>query len=160
MSSTNKTSNLRLNNWNGTDKPERIDFNRDNDIIDSAITEHKNDTDIHINANEREKWNSFTQMGVYFGNGSEERVITFDTEYDIALVLIFAHNRPSAVTHFSSQKKSNYVGFASKLSNSLGVKLNDDFRSVTVNQDNTPFTQGEYAALNESGVAYNYIMFR
>ena len=55
MSSTNKTSNLRLNNWNGTDKPERIDFNRDNDIIDSAITEHKNDTDIHINANEREK---------------------------------------------------------------------------------------------------------
>lgn len=55
MSSTNKTEKLGLNSWIGSDKPKRIDFNTDNEIIDRAISEHTEDTVVHINAEEREK---------------------------------------------------------------------------------------------------------
>lgn len=37
MSSTNKTSRLRLNQWVSTDSVRRIDFNSDNNLIDSAF---------------------------------------------------------------------------------------------------------------------------
>lgn len=38
MSSTNKTS-LGLNNWLGTDKPQRADFNKDNELINTLLTQ-------------------------------------------------------------------------------------------------------------------------
>lgn len=36
MGSTNKTSNLKLNSWIGSDKPQRVDFNYDNNILDEG----------------------------------------------------------------------------------------------------------------------------
>ncbi|MBR5534513.1 MAG: hypothetical protein IKU62_06675 [Ruminiclostridium sp.] len=37
MASTNKTSNLRLNQWEGSDPILRTDFNQDNSKIDQAV---------------------------------------------------------------------------------------------------------------------------
>ena len=37
MASTNKTTNLRLNQWEGTDPILRADFNQDNSRIDQAV---------------------------------------------------------------------------------------------------------------------------
>lgn len=37
MASTNKTPNYNLNQWVGTDTPQRIDFNDDNAAIDAAL---------------------------------------------------------------------------------------------------------------------------
>lgn len=37
MASTNKTTNLRLNQWEGTDPVLRTDFNQDNNRIDQAV---------------------------------------------------------------------------------------------------------------------------
>ncbi len=37
MSSTAKTTNYGLNQWAGSDKPERVDFNADNETIDKAL---------------------------------------------------------------------------------------------------------------------------
>lgn len=48
MSSTNKTS-LGLNQWVGTDKPKREDFNEDNRITDEGINQLKKDV-ININS--------------------------------------------------------------------------------------------------------------
>ena len=59
MSSTNKTTNLKLNKWIGTDRSAREDFNNDNDLIDKFAGEvtaslkdvaHKNGA-IQINLN-------------------------------------------------------------------------------------------------------------
>lgn len=36
MPSTNKTTNLKLNKWSGSDKPKKDDFNADNQLIDTA----------------------------------------------------------------------------------------------------------------------------
>ena len=48
MSSTNKTTNLKLNDWVGTDVPQREDFNADNQRIDKAIGDHTGNTTVHI----------------------------------------------------------------------------------------------------------------
>ncbi len=43
MPSTNKTANLELNQWIGTDKPKMADFNADNSLIDAAIGDLQSD---------------------------------------------------------------------------------------------------------------------
>ena len=56
MSSTNKTTNLQLNDWVGTDVPQREDFNADNQRIDKAIGDHTGNTTVHITQAERDLW--------------------------------------------------------------------------------------------------------
>ncbi len=46
MSANNKTSNIGLNQWQGNEYPLRTDFNEDNTIIDTQIT----DLDTRVNS--------------------------------------------------------------------------------------------------------------
>lgn len=160
MSSTNKTKNLELNSWIGSDKPQRVDFNNDNEIIDTVITEHKKDSISHITAQEREKWNSFVKTGLYYGNGASERTITFDCDFDVSLIIIFAGNRPFSAAKFSDSRHYNYSAFISVLASSLGARFGSDYKSFIVNQSASALYNNEYASLNESGVAYTYILLR
>ena len=48
MSSTNKTGELELNKWIGSDIPQMEDFNRDNEIIDKTLGEHIWDVSKHV----------------------------------------------------------------------------------------------------------------
>ncbi|MGN1202387.1 MAG: hypothetical protein ACI4RF_03770 [Eubacterium sp.] len=160
MSSTNKTKNLGLNSWIGSDKPERIDFNNDNEIIDSVVSEHTADTVVHIDDSERDRWNNYMFTGMYYGDGSITRVIQTKCPFEARIGFVFANSRTITVARFSDSKKNNYFGIFGFLANSLGVKLNDDCISFTVNQSASAMTVNEYANLNESGVAYHYVMFR
>lgn len=160
MSSTNKTQRLGLNSWIGSDKPQRIDFNTDNEKIDAAITQHTEDNVVHITENEREKWNTYMYMGMYYGDGTTKRVIQTDCPFEARIGFVFANSRPGAIVRFSETKKNNYFGVFGYLSNTLGLKLNDDGKSLTVNQSATAMTANEYANFNESAVAYNFVMFR
>ena len=69
MSSTNKTTNLKLNDWVGTDVPQREDFNADNQRIDKAIGDHTGNTTVHITQAERDLWGLPFYYYNYFGNG-------------------------------------------------------------------------------------------
>ena len=160
MSSTNKTANLKLNSWIGSDKPKRTDFNNDNDIIDRVITEHTSDSVIHITDEERQYWNTFVQMGMYFGNGSVSRVIELDCEFDVSFAIVFAKNRPLSISRFSDSKKYNYAAFVGRYAASSGAEFSDDFKSIIVEQSASPSISNEYMNLNETGVAYCYILFR
>lgn len=159
MSSTNKTENLGLNSWIGSDKPERTDFNYDNEVLDNAIFQHTSNNEIHITQQERSAWNSSVHMGAYFGNGSAERIVATNCPFDVSFGIIFAANRPISVANFSSAKKTNYTAFFGKLANSLGVKITDK-RNFQINQSLTPEFEQEYVSLNESGVAYIYVLMR
>ena len=160
MSSTNKTKNLGLNSWIGSDKPERIDFNTDNEKLDKVITEHIQDTVVHIDDSEREKWNNYMFTGMYYGDGSLTRTITTSCPFEARIGFVFANNRTISISRFSDSKKNNYFGIFGFLANSMGVKLNSDRTSFTVSQSASALTVNEYANLNESGVSYHYIMFR
>lgn len=158
MSSTNKTENLRLNSWIGSDKPMRTDFNYDNEVLDSVITEHNNDKSIHITQEERSLWNSYIYMGMYFGNGDYERSVQTECPFDISFGIVFANNRPVSITRFNESGNYNYVAFIGKQANSLGAALVDG--NINIVQSPSSEMVNEYMNLNETGVAYNYILFR
>lgn len=160
MSSTNKTKNLKLNSWIGSDKPKRIDFNADNEIIDKVVSEHTGNTEAHISNSERDKWNNYMFTGMYYGDGTAKRVIQTNCPFEARIGFVFANSRTITITRFSDSKNNNYFGVFGFLANSLGLRLNDDCKSITVNQSASALTSNEYANFNESSVAYHYVMFR
>lgn len=160
MGSTNKTVNLGLNSWIGSDKPQRVDFNNDNDILDTAIGNHNNDKTIHITQEERDNWNTFVKSGVYFGNGAAERTIELECDFDVSFAVIFASNRPVSIAGFSTSRHHNYAAFVGRLGSSAGAKFSKDYRSIVVTQSSSALMNNEYINLNESGVSYTYILFR
>lgn len=160
MSSTNKTNNLKLNSWIGSDKPKRVDFNYDNEIIDRVITEHTSDTVVHINDEERNRWNNYMYVGVYYGDGSDTKVIHTGCPFDINVGFVFAVSRPPSVFYSSEGKKFNYIGFFGQYGESSGVKLQSDLKSIKVSQSSQSIISKEYMNLNEIGVSYVYIIFR
>lgn len=160
MGSTNKTSNLKLNSWIGSDKPQRVDFNQDNSILDKVISEHNEDKQIHITQAERENWNTFVKTGVYFGNGAAERTIELECDFEISFAIIFAGNRPMSIAGFSNSRHHNYSAFVGRLGSTSGAKFSKDYKSLVVTQSTSALMNNEYINLNESGVSYTYILFR
>lgn len=160
MSSTNKTENLKLNSWIGSDKPQRTDFNYDNEVIDKTISEHTADTVCHINSEEREKWDNYMYEGTYFGDGEAERVINTKCPFPARFGIVFANNRPPSVITFSVTQKANYFGFFTLRSSTSGIKLSDDRVTFTVSQPVLPIMEDEYPNYNQLGVTYHYVMFR
>lgn len=53
MGSTNKTGELELNQWIGSDVPKMEDFNKDNEIIDKILGEHIWDISKHVTAQQK-----------------------------------------------------------------------------------------------------------
>lgn len=158
MSSTNKTTYLRLNSWIGADKPQREDFNRDNSILDNAIKGHHTDSAIHITDDERTSWNTPYEIGTYFGNGSSSRTITLNCDFTPRFGIIFALNSPPGVSDFNNAGHYNYFGLVSTNGCSTGVSLNG--KTLTVTQSSVPVLTSEYRSFNESGTTYIYVMFR
>lgn len=160
MSSTNKTENLKLNSWIGSDKPKRTDFNYDNEVLDKVITEHKKDAVSHITQEERFNWNNTMYQGTYFGNGQFERQIDTGCPFPARFGIVFANNRPPSLVRFSAPQKINYFGFFSLLASTSGLELLDDMTTLTVHQSGMAVMEKDYMCFNESGITYHYIMFR
>ncbi len=55
MGSTNKTGDLELNQWIGSDVPKMEDFNRDNEILDKTISEHIWNISKHVTAQQKKE---------------------------------------------------------------------------------------------------------
>lgn len=160
MSSTNKTENLKLNSWIGSDKPQRTDFNYDNEVIDKAISQHTADTVSHINSEERDRWDNYMYEGTYFGDGELERTINTKCPFPARFGIVFANNRPPSIITFEETQKANLFGFFSLRACSSGLDLADDMVTLTVSQTVLPVMEDEYPNYNQKGVTYHYIMFR
>ncbi len=159
MSSTNKTENLHLNKWIGSDKPKRLDFNYDNEVIDRVISDHMEDSTAHVTAAERDKWNSFIHIGSYYGNGNATRTINHGCPFDICFGIIFADSRESGVADFANSRNRSYFAVFTKGAHQLGVSINND-NVLTVKQSASAEYGSSYAGFNELGVTYRYVLFR
>lgn len=158
MSSTNKTKNLKLNSWIGSDKPQRLDFNYDNEIIDKAYSQHTEDTVSHITAEERDKWNTNVYMGTYYGTGSQSKSITHSCPFPIGFGMVFADSKTIQSYDSSSNKNISYFGFVTPAASTLGLSVNDT--TLTVRQSASAVTGNNYAGFNEQGVVYRYVFIR
>ncbi len=157
MSSSNRTETLGLNSWLGSDRPERADFNADNEIIDATLAEHFEST-CHITESERNKWNTPYYFGVYFGDGNLTRTITTNCPFNPTWGLVFKGNAMPATTDFSNSRNLNHFAIVSVRSNMSGVELSG--QNLKIRQSGSAIYSNEYSSINEYGATYCYILFR
>ena len=158
LSSSNKTTNLRLNSWVGSDVPCRSDFVSDNEIIDTVLGTHRQNTNIHITSAEREKWNAPYYIGTYMGNGSTTRNIAFDSDFSPKWGIVFSAGTFPSVNDYTNRADYNYFAVISNRGSTSGVTLGSG--SMTVTQSTVAVSGSEYKSFNENGVTYVYIIFR
>lgn len=158
MGSAGKTNFLKLNKWSGTDTPQRVDFNSDNELIDKAFKDHFENDSRHLSDSEREAWNSPFYAGSYYGNGAATRTIVTNCPFEPCFGIIFAGGMPASVVDFNNKTKYNYLGLLSKRGGTSGVSLTKSDFTVTTNE--FPTTNEEYVTLNKTGLTYYYVLFR
>ncbi len=157
MPSTNKTSNLGLNQWIDTDRPMRNDFNSDNAVLDSAVGGHINNSDIHITADERKYLTDSQATYVYSGTGESSKSFTLTESF--RFIAVFAKGKPLAEYDSASGKTKAYsaFGYASAgASVGLSIAASGTGFTVSLGEDEN----GNYPCLNESGVQYKVVMFK
>ena len=157
MSSNSKTPNLNLNIWAGSDKPKRVDFNYDNETLDTVIGSHLSDTDIHITNEEREKISSPYFFGYYIGDGANTRVIHLD--FTPSFLIVFANGVPMSVYDNTNDKVYSFGGIATSLYASAGIFLGENKFTVT-ESTGVPTVNNYYPRMNTSGYRYQYIALK
>lgn len=151
MASTNKTSHLQLNQWVGTDKPTRLDYVQDNQKIDTAMSNHENNTELHFTTEEKEKIQN-PRTSYYSGDGAESRTITLS--YAPKVIIVYKKN---AATHeyMSTYQKVNWC--LGVLGNGYTGGLSISGKTITVKQTSTTDSYGLRYNLNENGAQYAII---
>lgn len=161
MASTNKTPNLNLNSWVGTDQPTRTDFVYDNTTIDTALGGHISDSDIHVTSAQKTKISQPFIVDTIMGNGNATK--TINLPFAPSLVIYYQKDYPFTGYNSSSDYticRAGIVGLVSGFSSaSLGLSLSGS--TLTVSQSTTtPSAGGNFINLNENGGQYGYVAFR
>lgn len=155
MSSSEKTSYLKLNAWLGSDRPQRIDFVDDNTIIDKAIKEHVQNTTMHCTSTEKSKLeNPYTIMS-YMGTGEESKSFTF--VFNPKFAIVFQKNVPPVQTDSEGNTIINQAIVAKSNGSTGGVVISG--YDVTVTQS-TKAVEGIFLNLNKYGGQYCIIAFK
>ena len=158
MSSTNKTDNLKLNSWIGTDKPKREDFVNDNFIIDKAITDHINDQNVHITAADIENLGTTIISDVVNGTGEAycEHTLSFSPKF----VIVYTIGKPLCEYNTTNNYTVCNAGIAymNQSGSTSGLEIIDNTLVMYQTQE-TP-TNGIFRNLNASGAQYRYIAFK
>ena len=163
MSDQNKTS-LGLHNWKPDDKPVRLDFVQDNQLLDSLLTAHFNDNSRHRNADDPVPMT----INSYIGDGKTQQIISLP--FAARLVLVYRQNL-SAVGVRTGGELGAYCGFAAyhyscrhceslRCDERMMAGLFLDGTSLTVMQDAGTSTTKVHNSFNESNAEYEYIAFR
>ncbi len=156
MPSANKTERLGLNLWQGSDRPQRNDFNSDNAIIEQVVGDHTENDNIHLTEAEKTRVKKPMVTVSYLGDGSAQRTVTLPAV--VTTVIVFCDSMPCAVFDSTASCTKNYAGFSMYgAGSSAGVSFNSS--ALTVTQDTTA-QNGVKNCLNETGKTYRVIGFR
>ena len=157
MPTKNKTENLGLNSWLGTDKPMREDFVSDNEKIDKAITDHLNDTDMHMSAEKLASLGTPFEIGVYMGDGNASKTISLD--FAPKLAIVFLRSAPPA--EYDAANGYTICNSAIIAANGGGGSLGGNIvmKTIRVSQSTTA-SNGRFTNLNKLNSPYVYIAFK
>lgn len=133
MSSSNKTENLGLNLWSGTDSPKMEDFNADNRKIDLAAP----------------------MIGSYTGDGAVVRDIELGFKPSFGILFGVDQNIVQAIG--STGNMQVFSAFVSQQGSSQGVVMTDTGFQVLYNVN---AVSNRLALTNVKDQVYVYIMFR
>lgn len=157
MPTENKTTNLGLNSWLGTDKPQRADFVADNEILDAVISSHVNNSDVHVSSEIKAMLENPFTIGVIAGTGESSRDYTFD--FYPRIVFIFLRNAP--FTEYDATNGYTLVNSAVIAANGGGGTSGASMflDTITLSQS-TSASNGRFFNLNKNGAQYFYIAFK
>ncbi len=158
MPTNNKTPNLNLNSWLGTDKPKRQDFVDDNNTIDSVLGSHISNTLIHMSAAEKELLNSTISVGTLAGDGNATCTHTLD--FSPKFVLIFAKGEvPIKYDATNSYYVYNFaIATQNTYGSTLGATLNG--AELTLQQTQSTPSDSIFINLNKYFKQYVYLAFK
>lgn len=163
MPSSNKTSFLGLNLFVGSDKPKMEDVNFDNNQLDQRCREHFEDSEAHITAEEREKWNAAGSggsgleltSGSYTGNGQNTQSVQLG--FTPKLLLVFAQGEVLALLEGGMGVTTQYMGILTPEGGTFGISSEEN--GFRVHQTSGSPGDGRKSGLNASGVTYRYLAF-
>jgi hypothetical protein len=166
MPSSNKTPYLQLNQWIGSDKPKRLDFNADNLKMDNALQQcsqsaaaHAQNSSVHVTATEKAQWNaaggSGGTCGAYIGSGTSSRTVQLPGTP--AFGFLFAAGQTSSYHSFSRDNFRSYSGFFSTSGCSEGIVMNGS--QLTLTHSSSARSDGSELYYNGNGITYVYIFW-
>lgn len=158
MSSTYKTSNFNLSKWVSSDVPEMADFNNDNELVDSLLKVHFDNTEKHVSNTERSKWNEQMHVQVYTGTGSSTQSITLTCGFSPRVCLVFSSSFMPGISDFDNKAHYNYFGIATTSGSVPGLTLTG--KTLKATQSATALSNTEYRHFNQKGEAYVIIAWR
>lgn len=153
MPTSNKTPELNLNNWLGTDKPMRSDFTEDNLILDSVIGGHLQDAVAHLSTADREKFDAPYLIDSYAGNGEAET--SFILPFVPKFVFVFYQTRAFSEYVADGDYTLCNAGFASPGLCTAAVSLQGN--KLTVKQTTGEVTGKLFHNLNLRNGQYFYL---
>ena len=156
MPSTNKTPFLGLNKWQGTDKPKMNDFNTDNQLIDAAVQQHTQRTDLHLTQQEKAFLQQPMIVGSYVGNGENSRVISLG--FQPKFVLVFADSYPLTYWDMGQNDNNTYCVMATPVCGTIGIDMTESgFKLYHTNAGASSFAASR---MNQLNLKYSYIAMR
>ncbi len=82
---------------------------------------HISDPDVHVSADEKDRWNNSFDFGMFTGDGRATRTINIG--FRPRFVIVFEEDAPPCVYDPSETYIASYCGFAMDKINSMGVSL-------------------------------------
>lgn len=157
MPSSSKTSYLKLNHWSAGDKPKMADFNSDNQLVDSALQEHAQNTALHLAGNQSAWIQQPFASGTYTGNGSATKSVVLGFRPELVVILPQAYGPLELDTTQQMPVIRFAIGADGYGSSGLTITIN----GFTVAQDqDLPLTGLSMVSLNQNNVTYRYFAIR
>lgn len=153
MAATSKSTKLKLNLWQETDKPERADFVSDNQIIEEKLGAHLTDSTKHLTSSEKLRASQPFQVFNFIGSGSAQR--TYALNFSARAVFLFAADRN--FTETTDDGKTVYAAVQIGGYHTPGISLSG--KTLTTYQQTDPAT-ATTLALNQTNQRYVGIAFQ
>lgn len=178
MPSSDKTTNIGLNRWRGSDTPVRQDFVDDNEILDSVInnihrtlgsedgnadariTAHLADSAAHLTPADRNTLNAAAHppvIGSYTGDGQVMQVISLGFRPQFGFVL--AVGQPLIEPGANGLFQVSRSALLTNQGGSRGIEGTTTGFRVTQNENSTA-TGSDQQGLNRQHQIYAYVMWR
>ena len=159
MPTNNKTQNLHLNSWLGTDKPKREDFVSDNEILDSTISAHTTNTSVHLSAADRVKLESSRiSLIPLTGDGKAAKHHTLDITPEFVIVYL----AESPLEEFDKTNNcmicNGGVCYGEGYGGTAGMSLTGN--TLTLLQSQSVPSSGPFLNLNQSCQQYFCVAFK
>ena len=155
MPSTYKTPKLGLNDWIGTDKPKRADFNADNAILESVVSAHSENGTAHFSEAEKTRFTDLVNITTYTGDGTRTHSGSF--AFTPKMIVIYPAAK-APVSMMANGDVSIRSAYATASGASKGLTLTG--QSFQTTQSLSTPADGEILALNENGTTYVVVAIR